>query len=53
LPPFCACGKGAVLSGRAAAYLWGLIKGAAPKPEVTTRTERRMEGITTRRTRGL
>jgi hypothetical protein len=47
-----ACGKGAVLSGRAAAYLWGLIKGAAPKPEVTTRTERRIEGITTRRTRG-
>ena len=23
-----ACGKGAVLSGRAAAYLWGLIKAA-------------------------
>jgi len=47
-----ACGNGAVLSGRAAAYLWGLIKGAAPKPEVTTRTERRIDGIKTRRTRG-
>jgi hypothetical protein len=47
-----ACGKGAVLSGRAAAYLWGLIKGAMPRPEVVTGTERRIEGITTRRTRG-
>jgi hypothetical protein len=47
-----ACGKRAVLSGPAAAYLWGLIKGAVPGPEVTTRTERRIEGIKTRRTRG-
>jgi hypothetical protein len=47
-----ACGTGAVLSGLAAAYLWGLIKGAVPGPEVTTRTERRIEGIKTRRTRG-
>jgi hypothetical protein len=46
-----ACGKGAVLSGRAAAYLWGLIKGPVPGPEVTTRTERRIEGIRTRRSR--
>src|ERR671937_890686 len=30
-----ACGEGAVLSGRAAAHLWGLIKGRAPSPEVT------------------
>jgi hypothetical protein len=47
-----ACGKGSVLSGRAAAYLWGLIKGSVPGPEVTARTERRIEGIKTRRTRG-
>jgi very-short-patch-repair endonuclease len=47
-----ACGRDAVLSGLAAGYLWGLIKGAVPRPEVTTRTERRIEGITTRRTRG-
>jgi hypothetical protein len=40
-----------VLSGRAAAYLWGLIKGAVPGPEVTTRTERRIKGIRTRRAR--
>jgi predicted transcriptional regulator of viral defense system len=47
-----ACGNGAVLCGLAAAYLWGLIKGAPPSPAVTTRTERRIEGIKTRRTRG-
>jgi very-short-patch-repair endonuclease len=47
-----ACGKGAVLSGRAAGYLWGVIKGAVPRPEAIARTERRTEGIETRRTRG-
>jgi hypothetical protein len=46
-----ACGKGAVLSGRAAAHLWGLIKGRAPIPEVTARTKRRIEGIKVRRAR--
>jgi hypothetical protein len=46
-----ACGKGAVLSGRAAAYLWGLSKGRAPAPEVTARTKRRIEGIEVRRAR--
>jgi very-short-patch-repair endonuclease len=46
-----ACGKGAVLSGRAAAHLWGLIKGRAPSPEVTARTKRRIEGIRVRRAR--
>lgn len=29
-----ACGDGALLSGPAAGYLWGLIKGAAPAPHV-------------------
>ncbi len=28
-----ACGEGALLSGRAAGWLWGLLKGAAPAPE--------------------
>src|SRR4051794_30296904 len=37
-----ACGDGALLSGRAAAYLWGLIKGPPPAPEVTAPTERRL-----------
>src|SRR5213593_3191694 len=36
-----ACGEGALLSGRAAAYLLGLLRGAAPAPEVTAPTERR------------
>jgi very-short-patch-repair endonuclease len=46
-----ACGPGALLSGRAAGHLWGLIKGAAPPPEVTTRTERRITGVITHRAR--
>jgi hypothetical protein len=46
-----ACGDGAVLRGKAAGYLWGLIKGAAPTPEVTAPTERRIEGVRTRRAR--
>jgi Transcriptional regulator, AbiEi antitoxin len=46
-----ACGEGALLSGRAAGYLLGLLKGSAPPPEVTTPTERRIEGIRTRRAR--
>jgi hypothetical protein len=43
-----ACGKGAVLSGLAAAYLFGLVKGRAPPLEVTARTERRVRGVRTR-----
>jgi putative AbiEi antitoxin of type IV toxin-antitoxin system len=46
-----ACGPGALLSGAAAAHLWGLIKGAAPPPEVITRTEHRLKGVTTHRVR--
>lgn len=41
-------GKGAVLSGLAAAYLFGLVKGTAPEPEVTAPTERRVKGVRTR-----
>ena len=48
-----ACGEAAVLSGRAAAHLLGLLKGAAPAPEVTGRTERRVPGVKTRRCRRL
>ena len=43
-----ACGSGALLSGRAAAHLLGMLKGKAPAPEVTARTERRVPGVTTR-----
>ena len=48
-----ACGPGAVLSGRPAAHLHGLIKGRPPPPEVLTRTERRIEGLPTQRSRTL
>jgi hypothetical protein len=44
-------GEGSQLSGHAAAYLFGLVKGPAPPPEVTTRTERRVRGVRTRRSR--
>ena len=44
-----ACGERALLSGRAAAYLWGLIKGSPPPPEVTAPTQRRVPGVRTRR----
>jgi hypothetical protein len=40
-----ACGEGALLSGRAAGHLLGLLKGPAPPPEVTAPRERRIEGI--------
>jgi predicted transcriptional regulator of viral defense system len=46
-----ACGPG-VLSGRAAAHLLGLLKGRPPRAEVTTRTERRVPRVVTRRERG-
>src|SRR5262245_50079807 len=48
-----ACGPGALLSGRAAGFLWALLRGPAPGPEVTAGTERRIEGIKTRRTRRI
>jgi very-short-patch-repair endonuclease len=48
-----ACGDGALLSGPAAAHLWGLLKGPAPPPEVTAPTERRIPGVTTRRSRTI
>jgi very-short-patch-repair endonuclease len=46
-----ACGEGALLSGLAAAHLLGLIKGSAPTAEVTAPTERRVQGVKTRRVR--
>jgi very-short-patch-repair endonuclease len=48
-----ACGEGALLSGQAAAFLLGLIKGPSPAPEVTTPNERRVAGVGTRRSRGV
>jgi hypothetical protein len=46
-----ACGTGALLMDAAAAHLYGLTKGAAPKPVVKARTARRIAGIETHRTR--
>ena len=46
-----ACGEGAVLSGRPAGWLWRLLKGPAPAPEVAAPTERRVKGIRTTRAR--
>jgi hypothetical protein len=48
-----ACGDGAVLSGRAAAHVWGLIKGPAPAPEVTAPKLRRVKGVTVKRGRSV
>ena len=44
-----ACGPGAVLSGLAAAHLWGLVRGAVPSPDVTAPTLHRLPGVTTHR----
>jgi very-short-patch-repair endonuclease len=48
-----AAGEGAVLSGLAAAYLFGLVKGTAPPPEVSATAERRVKGVKVRRVRKL
>jgi very-short-patch-repair endonuclease len=48
-----ACGEGALLSGRAAAHLHGLVKGTAPKPTVTAPTQRCVEGVVTHRARQI
>jgi len=46
-----ACGESAVLSGLAAAHLYGLVKGSVPTPHVTAPRERRVAGVVTRRSR--
>jgi very-short-patch-repair endonuclease len=48
-----ACGDGALLCGRAAAWLLGLTGGGVARPEVVARGERRIEGVRTVRSRGL
>ena len=47
-----ACGPGAVLCGRAAAYLHGLTRSRPTCPEALTPTERRIPGVRTTRCRG-
>jgi len=48
-----AAGEGALLSGRAAGYLWRILKGPVPVPEVTAPTERRIEGVMSHRSRHM
>jgi very-short-patch-repair endonuclease len=48
-----ACGEAAVLSGLAAAWLYGLVGGPAPRPEVSTPNNRRVKGIRVHRSRRL
>ena len=46
-------GEGAHLCGRAAAYLYGLVKRRPPKPELLLLRRRRIAGVATRRTRHI
>lgn len=46
-----ACGRGALLSGRAAGHLLGILATPPYMPEVTAPTERRVPGIVTHRSR--
>jgi hypothetical protein len=48
-----ACGEGALLSGKAAGHLLGILTRPAPSPEVTAPKERRIEGITIKRSRRI
>jgi hypothetical protein len=46
-----ACGEGTLLSGQAAGYLFGLLKGIVPPPEVTSPRKYRLQGVRTHRGR--
>ena len=46
-----ACGDRAVLFGHAAGYLWRLIKGSPPQPEVLVPSDRRVRGVRVHRAR--
>lgn len=48
-----ACGDDAVLGGRAAGHLLGLIRGSAPPPDIVTRSKRRVKGVNARRSQLL
>jgi hypothetical protein len=48
-----ACGEGSLLSARPAAFLWGLIRGEPPRPEVIALVKRRVRGVTTHRVRRI
>jgi predicted transcriptional regulator of viral defense system len=44
-----ACGQGALLIARPAAFLWGLVKGSPPRPDVIALVKRRVKGVITHR----
>jgi hypothetical protein len=46
-----ACGSDAALSGAAAAFLYVLIRGVSPRPEVTAPSRRRVPNVITHRSR--
>jgi hypothetical protein len=46
-----ACGHGAALSGLAASWFYGVTKGFAPPPEVTSRKQHRLHGVITHQAR--
>jgi predicted transcriptional regulator of viral defense system len=48
-----ACGVGSVVYARSAGHAHGLLRQPPPRPQVMTRSERRIRGIDTRRTRSL
>jgi hypothetical protein len=46
-----ACGECALLRGRAAGHLFGILRGPKPEPDVSVPTKRRIPGVRTRRAR--
>jgi hypothetical protein len=48
-----ACGEGSLLSGRAAAHLYGLVRERPRQPEVTTTSRRRPAGVIVHRKRAI
>lgn len=48
-----ACGPRALLCARAAGWVFGVLKGASPVPEVVGPTARRIAGVRTRRSRRM
>jgi hypothetical protein len=46
-----ACGRGAALSGLAATWFYGVTRGLAPPPEVTSRKQHRLRGVITHHVR--
>jgi hypothetical protein len=48
-----ACGDDSLLIARPAAFLWELVKGSPPRPEVVAPVKRRVKGVVTHRVRSI